>query len=148
MNTIELLTLKNTRFGDIEFDAHEVVTFPEGLIGFPLEKEFVLVATPQASSFVWLQSLSTPALAFLLTDPAIYVQDYCPLPNKLPTEQIMTTVNIPHGNPQDMTINLSGPICFDVASKQGKQIVLDHEAYTTKYRVFAEKCQTLESAAA
>jgi flagellar assembly factor FliW len=148
MKTLEKISLKNTRFGDLAVDCSEVVSFPEGLIGFPAERHFVMITTAEASSFVWLQSLTTSSLAFLLTDPTIYVANYNPGIYLEEQERIYTTVNIPHGKPQDMTLNLAGPISVNLASRSGRQIVLDHEAYTTKYRVFAQECHEQERAAA
>jgi flagellar assembly factor FliW len=148
MKTLELLTLPQTRFGDIEYDFTEVVSFAEGLIGFPEEKEFLLVRTPGASSFLWLQSIASPALAFLIVDPSIYVPAYRPWMEKEESEQVFTTVNIPHGHPEEMTLNLAGPIRIDPRSRTGKQIVLDNEAYTTRYRVFAKKCEAFTRVAA
>jgi flagellar assembly factor FliW len=148
MKTLELLSLNQTRFGDIEYDSNEIITFPEGLIGFPEEKEFLLVATPGASSFLWLQSLAKADLAFLITDPTIYVPGYRPSLLKEEGDQIFTTVNIPHGHPEEMSLNLAGPIRIHPDSRTGSQIVLDNEAYTTRYRVFAQKSQSVEGAAA
>jgi flagellar assembly factor FliW len=85
-------------------------------------------------------------LAFLVTDPANYVGDYAPpLSNTIAESleiweetprMVLTTVNIPPGKPEEMTINLAGPLLVNAISRKGKQIVLEDDAYTTRYRVF------------
>ena len=52
---------------------------------------------------------------------------------------VYTTASIPHGRPRDMTLNLAAPIVISGATRLGKQIVLENEAYTMRHRVFAEE---------
>lgn len=136
----------NTRFGAIEYSEGDVITFPDGLIGFPQCTRFVIVSRNPETPFRWLQCLEWPEFAFLVADPLCYVADYEPvLGEKLATELeidpetptfLYTTVSIPHGKPSEMSINLAGPIVINSATRMGRQIVLDNEAYTIKHRVF------------
>ncbi|HWD41125.1 MAG TPA: flagellar assembly protein FliW [Fimbriimonas sp.] len=137
MNLTKENTISDTRFGTITYEPDDILTFPQGLVGFPEEKQFLLVSTKQASSFRWLQSLKHPELAFLVANPAEFVSGYSPVSEAKIGDVLLTTVNIPPGRPKEMTLNLAGPICIDLVSRTGKQIVLDNEAYTTRYRVFA-----------
>jgi flagellar assembly factor FliW len=125
-----------------------MLEFPEGLIGFPNYRSFVVVRTGPSSVFRWLQSLDEPRIAFLVTDPRNYIQTYSPGTLYGENMLVFTTVNIPHGKPNEMTINLAGPIAIDAESRQGRQIVLDSDAYTTRYRVFANESKSSEELAA
>ncbi len=137
MNPTQELQLADTRFGSISYREEDVLHFEDGLIGFPSEQRFVLVSSSDSSAFHWLQSLDSPDLAFLVTEPRQFFPEYEPFTLEA-TDLLLSTVNIPHGCPEEMTLNLVGPILIDQLSRHGCQIVLDDEAYTTKYRVFAK----------
>lgn len=141
------MIIQGTRFGDIDYQAEDVIHLDEGLIGFPGLSEFILVDHKPDSPFRWLQSVDEAPLAFLVTEPRQFVPDYNPLASK-GAEIVFTTVAIPAGKAHDMTLNLAGPIMIDAASKRGRQVVLDDGSYTVKHRVFAEANQATEKAAA
>lgn len=140
------MTITGSRFGNIDYDDNDIVTFDEGLVGFPTHTRFVLLCPRADKPFRWLQSLDDPTLAFLITDPEPYLSGYNPPLSPsiaralgLETETprlVYTTVNIPRGKPEEMSINLAGPIVINAIERKGKQIVLEEGAYTTKYRVF------------
>ena len=151
------LLLENTRFGTITYAPGDVLRFPQGLIGFDSCSRFLLVSTSENGTFQWLQSLDVPSLAFLVTRPQQYVATYEPkvksffsAPAKVdPSKRlVLTTVSIPKGRPEEMSINLAGPIVIDLHAKLGRQIILEDEAYTTRHRVFAKASDTEERVAA
>jgi flagellar assembly factor FliW len=140
------MNIEGTRFGTIEFTEEDVVLFPEGLVGFSRLQHHVVVCPNPDSPFRWLQSLEEPALAFLVADPTVYVPDYDPrvdegmvknLDLNADTPRLLfATVSIPHGHPEEMTVNLAAPIVINAQSRKAKQIVLEDQAYTIKHRVF------------
>lgn len=133
-------TLANTRFGEVHFGPSDVWTFPDGLIGFPECRHFLLVRHRENSPFYWLQSIERPELAFLVTDPARFVEDFAPeLDDRDATELnltestprvLLTTVSIPPGRPQDLSLNLNGPIVVNLETREGRQFVVETGAYT------------------
>lgn len=140
-----------TRFGRIEYTDEDVVTFNGGLVGFPDLNRFVLLSTKENSPFRWLQSLETPTMAFLIVDPEGFAADYAPpspFEGNVDTVLMYTTASIPHGKPDEMTLNLAGPIFIDAQSRQGIQSVLENEAYTIKHRVAFQSASAEERAAA
>lgn len=137
--------LTGTRFGSIEFLLEDVFTFPEGLIGFPHLTRFLLVSHSENSPFTWLQSIDEPALAFLTTDPTNFILDFAleirdeeaenlELTDETPS-QVLTTVSIPRGEPESMSLNLAGPIIINLATKVGKQVVVEGEPTQLKRSV-------------
>src|SRR5579859_5740264 len=138
-----MMTIDGSRFGRIEFAIEDVVHFEEGLVGFSKLRHFVLVSTMGASHFRWLQSIDEPGLAFLLTDPNIYVPEYSPMVEDSVATSIgleegtprllFSTVSIPKGSPQDMTLNLAAPIVINAASGKAKQLVFEDGAYTIRH---------------
>ena len=141
-----------TRIGVIEFEADDVLSFPDGLFGFPEQRRFVLVQHKEGSPFRWLQCLDDGNLSFLVVDPAHYVTDYAPPMPKAASDAlrldeltpmlVYTIVTIPSGRPEDMTLNLAGPVVINCATNLGRQIVLDDEAYPVRHRAFAEKSKS------
>src|SRR5690625_7242839 len=57
-------------------DALPIFEFQTGLPGFLDEKRFVLLNIPGNTVFQTLQSVKTPNLAFVVTDPYFIYQDY------------------------------------------------------------------------
>ncbi|MBV6459612.1 MAG: Flagellar assembly factor FliW [Fimbriimonadaceae bacterium] len=150
------MTISTTRFGSIEFDDLDVVTFPTGILGFPDCRRFVLVAHKEDSPFRWLQSADNGSLAFLVVDPATFFPEYAPemegtdaaflqLSEDSP-RLVYTMVTIPKGLPGSMTVNLAGPIVINADTRYAKQIVLTDEGYGTKHPV--PKTESPETVAA
>src|ERR1019366_623670 len=102
----------------------DVVLFEDGLVGFPAHKRFLLVCHKPDSPFRWLQSLDEAQLAFLVTDPSHWVPTYAPIIGDADAVQlgltdttprlVFVTVTIPPGQPDEMTLNLAGPILIDL----------------------------------
>jgi|ERR1700677_1831110 len=53
-----------------------VISFPLGLPGFPLSREFVMAQSPNERPFAWMRSVSDPDLAFAVVDAYAWVKDY------------------------------------------------------------------------
>ena len=138
--------LANTRFGTLEFSEDDVIRFVDGLIGFDQCQRFVIISTSQNQTFRWLQSLDEPSLAFLVVDPAQYVEGYAVEIGDEEAAQLgigaetatllLTTASIPNENPQGMTINLAGPIVINAEKRVGRQLVVDDESIPTRHPVF------------
>jgi flagellar assembly factor FliW len=58
------MRIQTDRFGTFEVDDKDPIHFPQGMIGFPSEKQFVLLRHRDDSAIGWLQSTTNPALAF------------------------------------------------------------------------------------
>src|SRR5688500_14758959 len=122
------------RFGAFDYDKDDVISFPTGLVGFPKLNEFVLIEHKEGTPFTWLQCLSEPDKAFLVTDPTAFVEGYAPVISdddaaELSIDEasevvLLTTVSIPHGAPKEMSLNLAGPIVVNAVTRTGKQVVL------------------------
>ncbi|MFC1825504.1 flagellar assembly protein FliW [Thermodesulfobacteriota bacterium] len=131
------------RFGVIEVEEERVIHFPDGILGFPENKDFVIMEHKPDSPFMWLQSMSTPELAFVITNPFLVKPDY--LDNLTPGERaffstengnnltIFVLVTIPPGQVEKMTVNLLGPLAIDIESRTGKQVILPNSGYHHRY---------------
>jgi flagellar assembly factor FliW len=134
------------RFGEVEVAEDKVVHFADGIPAFEDEHEFVIVPYDEESPYVFLQSLTTPDLAFLMTVPFVFFPDYAfELDDenqgklnlyKLEDMLIYTLITVNGGQVQDMTANLMAPVVINTVNMQARQIVLDRSSYTTKHRLF------------
>ncbi len=126
------MTIETTRFGTIPLDPERILTFPEGLLGFPGHTRYLLLETGENSLFYWLQSIDDPALAFVVMDPCLLVPDYSSRvqgalsdPDSPGTDPgLMVIVTVPEAGMESMTANLQGPLVVCQADRTGKQCVL------------------------
>jgi len=136
------------RFGEVEVAEDKVVYFADGIPAFEDEHEFVIVPYDEESPYVFLQSLTTPDLAFLMTIPFVFFPDYefeldDENQDKLElTRQedmlIYTLITVNNGKVQEMTANLMAPVVLNTANMQARQLVLEKSRYNTKHRLFPE----------
>lgn len=134
------MEVRTTRFGVIEIAEDRVITFPKGLLGFPSQTRYCLLQPGDDALFFWLQSLDDSNLAFVVTDPTLFVTDYSvPIrPEQmedlglaeLADAQVFVIVNKVE---QELTGNLQGPLVINTLSKQGEQLVLAEKRWTTRH---------------
>ena len=137
-----------SRFGEIEVDEKKIVYFKDGIPAFEDEHEFVILPYEEESPYYFMQSLTSPDLAFLLTIPFLFFNDYT---FEIDDETVReldikdsenvfyySMVTIPNGSIRYMTANLLAPIVLNGANMQAKQVVLEKSNYTTKHRLFPE----------
>jgi len=134
------MQVKTTRFGVVEVDADRVLKFPEGVLGFPDQRVYVLLQTNEEGNFFWLQSIDRPELAFVVCDPLLFVPDYR-VPAKteefkqihlkaMSNAQVFIVVNKVD---RMLTGNLQGPLVINVVNRQGRQLVLSEKKYSTRH---------------
>lgn len=142
--------IMTSRFGEIEAAEDAVIHFAAGIPAFEEEHEFLIIPYEEDSPYVFLQSVKTPELAFLMTMPLAFFPDYeftiddeveQELGFTSPEEVLIYAVLTLSGTEiRDLTANLIAPIVINAKTRKGKQIVLDRSSYTTKHRLFpAEK---------
>lgn len=143
--------ITTTRFGEIEEAEDKILHFAAGLPAFEDEHEFIIVPYDEESPYVFLQSVSTPDLAFLMTIPFIFFPDYefrleDDVLESLALENqedllLYTLLTIPGSDIREMTANLLAPIVINSRTNEGRQIVLDKSAYRTKHKLFHKQAK-------
>lgn len=134
------MDVRTTRFGDITIREDRVVTFPKGLLGFGEHRRFCLLEPGEDACFFWLQSLEDPSLAFVVTDPALFVPEYSvPIRpeqmaelglERLDDAQVFVIVNKVGDT---LTGNLQGPLIINSLTRTGEQLVLAEKKWTTRH---------------
>jgi flagellar assembly factor FliW len=141
------LTVKTTRFGEIEVAADKIITFKHGIPGFEEETEFIILPYDEDSPFFLLQSAKTDFLAFLMTDPFKFLSDYefsiddenmQELGIEKPEDIVIFSMVTVRGKVKDMTANLVAPVVINIKNNRARQIVLEKSPYKTQHRVFKE----------
>ena len=133
------MLIDTTRFGPQEVDETRIITFPKGILGFPKYKRYVLLDAGEESYFWWLQSIEAPDLAFVVTDPSLFVPTYrVPLRADQMTELGLTSIDeaqvfvIVNKRDQLLTGNLQGPLVVHVQHRVAEQLVLSDRRFTTR----------------
>jgi flagellar assembly factor FliW len=148
------MNVNTSRFGTVEIDADRVITFPTGLLGFGGQTKFALLQPNSEGVFYWLQSLETPELAFVVADPSLFVEGYeVPIRDdqmavlgltSLEEAQVLVIVNR-YG--ESLTGNLQGPLVINVQTRNGEQLVLADQRWSTRHKL-VELSQVAQAASA
>ena len=136
------MLIETTRFGKVEIDGNRVITFRDGLLGFPKHRRFALIQTAENNVFLWMQSVDDPALAFLVCDPLAFVSDFQAQirPDDVKSLElrdltdcrVLVIVNKTGGY---LTANLLGPLVIGAHSLLARQMVLSDKRYRTRHRL-------------
>lgn len=133
------MDIQTTRFGVISVEDDRIMTFSQGLLGFPEHQQFALIQTGEENYFFWLQSVEDPNLAFVITDPTTFFRDYTvQVREETQTEIELEDVNdaqtfvICNKVGEYLTGNLLGPLVINVRNRRGAQIVLTDKKWTTR----------------
>lgn len=139
----------NTKFfGEIEISDDKLITFENGIVGFPDLKNFTLIHDEEKGTNVgirYLQSIEEPGFAMPVMDPLLVKPDYDPevddellkSAGELTMENILVlvTVTVP-SDLTKMTVNLRGPIVINVDERKACQIIVEGEQYPVKFPIY------------
>jgi len=143
---MEKLQTKN--FGEISFDPEKLITFPDGIPGFPDSKRYMLMSENEDEDmFFWLQSVDDGDVAFTLMDVYKVLPDYDPQVDKSDIDAlgeladtpllIYNIVVIPEYVRQ-MRVNLRAPIVMNLNTGLGKQMICTNDDYAIRFMIFEE----------
>jgi flagellar assembly factor FliW len=146
------MKMKTKHFGEINVSEDAILSFDEGLPGFPNSKRFVLMEDVDKEGkadnlFYWLQSVDESNLALMLMDvvkvmpeydPSVDVADIQEL-NLLDSDSyfVYNVVVVPE-EVEKMSVNLKAPIVINDRLKKGKQVLSNNEDYAIKYLFYEE----------
>ena len=134
-------------FGEIEIDESKIITFEDGIIGFPDMKKFPLIFDEEKEgrpSISWLQSMDEPEIAFPVMDPLFVCETYNPsveeeLLKNLGTIKednlyVLVTVTVPQ-NIKELAVNLKAPIVINTDTRKASQIIVEDDL-PVRYRIY------------
>lgn len=131
------MLVNSDRFGSIEVDADDAITFPQGVIGFPQDDTFVLLRPREDSRIAWLQSTRSPALALPVVslhataidapfDAIVAAVNEMQIAENVDDCAVLLVVTATPG--VRPTVNLLAPIIVNSATRTGVQVLLDVDA--------------------
>jgi flagellar assembly factor FliW len=122
-----------TRFhGEIAISSQDILVMDYEILGFATDREYVLLPHHADSAFLYLQSVTNPALAFIVIDPLTFQPDYSVVESELPPLGdpqywavlcICTVGKTPQGE-LSATVNLKSPLIINKQTRHGGQFVL------------------------
>lgn len=142
------MNITTDHLGNIEYSETDIITFAHGIPGFEDEQKFILIPAEDIEfPFSYLQSIKSSDLAFIVTDPFLFVENYDFELSKadsaalnlsgeedLGNISVLSIVRIPNDVDQT-TINIMAPIVINHVDKVGRQVLLS-EYSDTKYPLF------------
>lgn len=135
------MKLTTKYLGEVQIDEKKIIHFSKGLPGFPDETTFIILELPDNTAFQILQSTTTSSLAFVITNPYLFYQDYTLQLNDELLQQLeiekqeevvvytIVTLKQPFS---ESTINLRAPIVINAQTLKGKQYILNDSDYSSK----------------
>lgn len=142
------MEVQTSRFGTVEIAEDRVITIPKGILGFQEYKRYCLLQPNDDACFFWLQCIDEPSLAFVVTDPNLFLPDYSvPIRSeqmedlslgKLEDAQVFVIVNKIGAS---LTGNLQGPLVVNTMARVAEQFVLAEKKWTTRHELLALRPQ-------
>jgi len=150
------VNIRTTRFGELQIDKKDILTFNEGILGFEHLKKFFTVDPGDNTLILWLQSVDDTSIAFPIIEPKVFSPNYSIklLPSELASltlntvndASVFTVLTIPEDVTQ-MTANLKAPIIINNSSKQARQIVLQDNKLNVRFEMYLELKKSLVNTA-
>lgn len=141
------MVFETRAFGPIEIPSADILEFPEGIFAFEKLRRYALLPTKSGASFFWLQSLEESKLAFLIAEVKNFTNLYEPriaqsdlaivATQNIREAEIWGIVTVPPDKPQDMTINLQGPVLINRHKQLGGQFISEDETHGVRVSVLA-----------
>jgi flagellar assembly factor FliW len=138
------MIVQTSRFGSVEIDQERTITFSRGILGFPKYKSYVLIQPEPDSTFYWLQSVDAADLAFVVTDPLLFVPDYqVPIREETRQDIGLTGTDLGEANilvivnkvGDTLTANLQGPLVIHAITRAAAQVVISEKKYQTRHPI-------------
>ena len=134
-----MVNLSTNNFGNLSIEKENIITFEQGLLGFEELKQFAIIDVEECLPFEWLVSVEDPIVAFPILNPTLFFSDYKPslskddlvlLNIKKEKDVEMFCIVTLGKKPEDVTLNLKGPILINMKNKMGKQVVITEDYYS------------------
>ena len=142
------MLIKTKIFGEVEISDEKILTFENGIIGFPELKHFTLIHDEEKGTDAgirYFQSIEEPAFAMPVMNPLMVCENYNPQVNdelltplgELKDDNIivLVTVTVPTDLTK-MTVNLQGPIIINADEKKGAQIIVEGNDYPVRFPIY------------
>jgi carbon storage regulator CsrA len=142
---VAVRTVDTENFGRLSVPAEAVINFPRGLPGLEQLTAFVHLSDSRIRPFSFLQSLNDPRYCLLVADPAALHPEFRlgTLSDDLKDLgaagvqdlQVLAILSLPLGQPREVTANLQCPLLINPQLKLGKQMIMESQQNSYKFRL-------------
>jgi flagellar assembly factor FliW len=136
------MLIKTVNFGELEVPEDKIITFKEGLPGFPQIHRFAVLEKDELKPFQYLQALDDPPIALFVINPFVIdptyefrltESDMEEVSSKNSAELAVYAVATIPDDPSRATINLMAPIVINDRDRCGKQVILHESKYSVRH---------------
>jgi flagellar assembly factor FliW len=139
-------SFETTRFGVLTYESDDVITLPEGLIGLPQLRRWLMLDLDDDMPMRWLQSLDRPDFGVPVMPPVFFAEEYeiggtRTVARKLGAaeasepEFVTLIIATVHPGGERITGNLRAPLVMDVATRTGVQLALEDDRLSTREEI-------------
>ncbi len=130
-----------TDYGTVEYAPEDLITFSDGLFGFPKLTRYLLLRMNEGEdddSMLLMLSVEDPNVVFVLINPFFLCPDYSPVlaPQELSClnasdsgELSYYVICVVRNNYLENTVNLKCPLAINPQTRCGIQLILDNTSY-------------------
>ena len=145
-NSGECLVLKTPR-GEIRVDRNDVIHFPEGLFGFEDFTDFAIFDITGCEPFKSMLSVREGGPDFVVLEPLKVFDDYSTFVSQIPQNQpdlgnpadmVLLSIVTLAETPENITVNLRGPIFLNLKTRSARQVVLPDDRCKTRVPLLAQ----------
>ncbi|MBI4620085.1 MAG: flagellar assembly protein FliW [Desulfobacterales bacterium] len=126
-----MVRFETPRFGILEVGEEKIITFPEGLLGFPDIRHYILMDYKD-TPLKWLQAVDNPDVAFIVAGSSMLSLDYSRELNaatrqclQLENDEDLAILVILRVEGEKVIANSQGPILLNASRMRGMQVVLE-----------------------
>ena len=137
-------------FGDLEISDDKIISFKEGLPGFPQIHRFAVLELEELKPFRYLQALEDPPVSLFIINPFLIDPDYefrltdADMEDLSSSNSAELSVYAVATIPDDVTsasLNLMAPVVINEKGHCGKQVVMHESKYSVKHPLFKSGVQ-------
>ncbi len=126
-----MISFKTTRFGELSVPEDKIITFKDGIPGFPDSKRYVLLDYKD-TDLKWLQSVEDPDLAFIVTESSnidpnyqIIVHDSVKEYLEVDNDESVVVLLILRVQDGKVVANFNGPLIINADKMLGVQVIVE-----------------------
>lgn len=132
------------RFGELEYKDADIIRLPDGLVGMPELKNWLILEMGNDVPMKWLQSLDRSDFGFPVSRAWLFTDEYefsvpaatrKQLENHSETDLTTLIITTIHPGGVLVTGNLMAPLVVDTESRHGAQLTLDDACWSLRQEI-------------
>lgn len=136
-----------TDYGTVEYETEDLITFSDGLFGFPKLTRYLLLRMNEGEdddSILLMLSVEDPNVVFVLINPFCFCPDYSPVltPQELSCLKVTDSdelsyyaICVVRTNYLENTVNLKCPLAINPQTRCGIQLILEDGSYEYSHKL-------------